>query len=407
LRFDCDSLLQEKVNEAKMSIYNFHNPTFRGPDGQEDMPWLLTPGPLTTSRTVKLAALADWGSRDAEFQALVKDIRDKLKQLGGCDETHECVLMQGPGTFGIEALLGALCPTKRKKTLVIANGVYGARAADIVERLGRPLVRMDKGDTRTPSAAEIGAALDGDKAISHVWVVHCETTSGLINPLEEIAHEVKTRGRVLMVDAMSSFGALPIDMTRAGIDALVSAPNKCLEGLPGFSFILMQKELLEESQGQSHSLSLDLFEQWRAMEAKGQFRFTPPTHTLVAFRQALRELEEEGGSTARLSRYTRNAEILLHGLTSLGFVPLQTTGGKSPIIQTFLQPRDPNFTFEAFHKGLRQRGFSIYPGALTRQPSFRIGTIGKLEDGVMQQVVTAVAETLKDMNVKDLGPEKS
>jgi 2-aminoethylphosphonate-pyruvate transaminase len=389
-----------------MNIYNFQNHTFHGPDGQEDMPWLLTPGPLTTSRTVKLAALADWGARDSDFQDVVSDVRRRLKVIGNCDDAYECVLMQGPGSFAMEALLGALAPAKRKKTLVVANGVYGARAATMVERLGRPLVRMDKGDTRTATAAEVAAALDGDKAITHVWVVHCETTSGLINPIEDIAHEVKTRGRVMMVDAMSSFGALPIDMPRLGIDALIATSSKCLEGLPGIGFVLMRKDLLEASQGESHSLALDLFEQWRVLETKGQFRFTPPTHTIVAFRQALRELDEEGGTPARLDRYTRNAETILHGLSSLGFVPLQTTGVKSPIIQTFLLPKDPNFTFEAFYVGLRQRGFTIYPGALTRQSSFRIGTIGKLDDTVMTRVVTAVAETLKDMNVKELGPER-
>jgi 2-aminoethylphosphonate-pyruvate transaminase len=396
--------LEEKKGEAKMSSYNFHNPTFRGPDGQEDMPWLLTPGPLTTSRTVKLAAHADWGSRTEEFAAVVKDIRARLLRLAMCDESYECVLMQGPGSFAMEAVLGALAPAKRKKTLVVANGVYGLRAAAMLERMGRPMVLMDKGDTRTPTPAEVAAALDGDKAITHVWVTHCETTSGLINPIEEIAHETKTRGRVIMVDAMSSFGALQIDMTRNSIDALVSASGKCLEGLPGLGFVLIKRDELVASEGESHSLALDLFAQWQGFEQTGQFRFTPPTHTTIALREALRELDEEGGLSARLHRYTRHAEIILQGLTQMGFVPLQTSGVKSPIIQTFLSPTDANFKFDAFSNGLRQRGFSIYPGALTKRASFRIGTIGKLDDRVMRDVVTAVAEVLKDMDVKSMAP---
>jgi 2-aminoethylphosphonate-pyruvate transaminase len=396
--------LEQKEGEAAKSMYNFHNPTFRGPDGQEDMPWLLTPGPLTTSRTVKLAAHADWGSRTEEFATVIKDIRKALLRLAQCDQSYECVLLQGPGSFAMEAVLGSLAPAKRKKTLVVSNGVYGLRAAAMIERMGRPFVLMDKGDTRAPTSAEVAAALDGDKAITHVWVAHCETTSGLVNPIEEIAHEVKTRGRSVMVDAMSSFGALPVDMTRNGIDALVSTSGKCLEGLPGLSFVLIKRDQLVASERESHSLALDLFTQWQSFEQNGQFRFTPPTHTTIALRQALRELDEEGGPTARLHRFTRHAEIVLQGLTQMGFVPLQTSGIKSPIIQTFLAPADPNFKFDAFYAGLRQRGFTIYPGALTKQQSFRIGTIGKLDDTVMRDVIKAIAEVLKSMGVKNMGP---
>ncbi len=389
-----------------MSVYNFHNPTFRGPDGQEDMPWLLTPGPLTTSRTVKLAALADWGARDIEFTALIADIRKTLLALAGCDETYECVLLQGPGTYAMEAALGAFAPRKRKKTLVVSNGVYGERAAAIVNRLNRPLEHLAKPDLRAISATEVAATLDADKLATHVWAVHVETTTGIVNPITDMAHEAKTRGRVFMVDAMASFGAFPIDMVQQGIDVLVSTSNKCLEGLPGFAFVLAKRELLMQSQGESHSLALDLYEQWQGFENKGQFRFTPPTHVIVAFRQALRELQEEGGPTARLDRYTRNANVLLRGLIGLGLQPLQETGNSGPIIQTFLQPSDSAFSFAAFYQALRQRGFAIYPGALTKKPSFRIGTIGRLDENVMRQVVAAIAEILKDMGVKNMSPEK-
>lgn len=387
-----------------MSALDVMAPVFKGPEGQEDMPYLLTPGPLTTSRTVKLAALADWGSRDIEFRNLVKEIRNGLKALAHCDENYECVIMQGSGTFAIEAALGSFCPAKRKKTLVVANGAYGDRAFQILERIGRPVTKIDKGDSLSPTAAEVAAALDNDRNISHVWVIHCETTSGIINPIAGIGQEVQRRGRVLMVDAMSSFGALPLDMRRDGIDVMVSSSNKCIEGIPGFSYVIVRKPLLEACGGQCHSVVLDLYEQWKGLETNGQFRFTPPTHALVAFRQALRELEEEGGPPARLSRYQRNAATLLDALKQMGFVPLLNDSERGPIIQTILQPRDSNFDFETFYKGLRARGFAIYPGKLTRKPSFRIGTIGQLDEAVMKDVVTAIRDVLTRMGVTEMSP---
>ena len=380
--------------------------SFKGPEGQEDMPYLLTPGPLTTSRTVKLALLADWGSRDVEFRKLVKEIRDELKRLAGCDDTYECVIVQGSGTFAIEATLGALTPNKRKKTLVVANGAYGERAAKIIEKIGRPVDLISKSDTTQLAPEHFVQHLDDDKSISHVWLIHCETTSGIVNPLSELAREVKSRGRIFMVDAMSSFGALDVNMARDGIDVLVSSSNKCVEGIPGFSYVLLKKDLLVASEGQSHSVVLDLYEQWKGLEANGQFRFTPPTHALVAFRQALRELDDEGGPTARLRRYSRNAQVLLKGMADIGIKPLLSSNAAGPIIQTFLTPQDPNFKFEEFYEKLRQRGFAIYPGKLTKRDSFRIGTIGALDERVVDRVVTAIKEVLASMNVKDMSPKE-
>jgi 2-aminoethylphosphonate-pyruvate transaminase len=379
-------------------------PNFKGPEGQEDMPYLLTPGPLTTSRTVKLAALADWGSRDIEFRNLVKEIRNGLKALAHCDENYECVIMQGSGTFAIEAALGSFCPAKRKKTLVVANGAYGDRAVQILERIDRPVVKIDKGDSQSPTPAEVAAALEEDRSISHVWMIHCETTSGIINPIAETGREVQSRGRVFMVDAMSSFGALPLDMQRDNIDVMVSSSNKCIEGIPGFSYVIVKRPLLEASGGQSHSIVLDLYDQWKGLETNGQFRFTPPTHSLVAFRQAMRELEEEGGPPARLARYQRNAGTLLDALKQMGFVTLLNDNERGPIIQTILQPRDSKFDFETFYKGLRERGFAIYPGKLTKKPSFRIGTIGQLNENVMKDVVAAIKDVLARMGVTDMSP---
>jgi 2-aminoethylphosphonate-pyruvate transaminase len=377
---------------------------YQGPEGQEDMPYLLTPGPLTTSRTVKLALLADWGSRDVEFRKLVKEIREELKRIAGCDDTYECVIMQGSGTFAIEAALGAFAPSKRKKTLVVANGAYGERAVQILERIGRAHERISKTDTTQLTPEHFTRQLDEDRNISHVWLIHCETTSGIVNPLSELAQAVKSRGRIFMVDAMSSFGALDVNVVRDGIDVLVSSSNKCIEGIPGFSYVLVKKDLLLASEGQSHSVVLDLFEQWKVLEASGQFRFTPPTHALVAFRQALRELDDEGGASTRLKRYQRNADVLLKAMAEIGIKPLLSDNESGPIIQTFLTPRDANFKFEVFYEALRARGFAIYPGKLTKRDSFRIGTIGHLDERVMVRAVEAIKSVLAEMNVKDLMP---
>ncbi|MFO1120916.1 MAG: 2-aminoethylphosphonate--pyruvate transaminase [Hyphomicrobiales bacterium] len=376
---------------------------FNGPEGQEDMPYLLTPGPLTTSRSVKATMLADWGSRDVEFRKVVADIRQGLLAMAGCDASYECVIMQGSGTFAIEAALGCFCPANVGKTLVVANGAYGDRAAKILERINRPVVKIDKGDSAAPSADEVAAALDGDAAITHVWVIHCETTSGIVNPIQDMAKAVKSRGRIFMVDAMSSFGALPLDMMD-GMDVMVSSSNKCIEGVPGFSYVLVTRDLLETCKGRCHSVVLDLYEQWKGLEANGQFRFTPPTHALVAFHQALREHAEEGGVAARGARYRRNAQQLVKGMRDMGFATLLSDNQAGPIIQTFLTPRDPRFDFEHFYEALRRRGFAIYPGKLTRRPSFRIGTIGKVDDRVMAGVLQAIRDVLADMKVTDLTP---
>jgi 2-aminoethylphosphonate-pyruvate transaminase len=379
-------------------------PSFPGPEGQEDMPYLLTPGPLTTSRTVKLAMLADWGSRDVEFRKIVGDIRKRILEVANCDGRYECVIMQGSGTFAIEAALGSLCPDKRRKTLVVANGAYGDRAAQILERIGRPFLKIDKGDSTVPTVEEVVTMLDADKSISHVWMAHCETTSGIVNPIEEIGQAVKLHDKVFMVDAMSSFGALPLHMVGQNIDVMVSSSNKCLEGVPGFAYVVVKRDLLEASAGACHSIVLDLFEQWRGLETNGQFRFTPPTHALVAFDQALKEHEQQGGVEGRGARYARNAKALVTGMTEMGFATLLPEGLAGPIIQTFLTPRDLNFHFEQFYEALRVRGFTIYPGKLTKRPSFRIGTIGQIDERVIAAVLEAIREVMSEMGVKDFTP---
>jgi 2-aminoethylphosphonate-pyruvate transaminase len=348
--------------------------------------------------------LADYGSRDVEFREIVADIRRRLLALAGCGPSYECVIVQGSGTFAIEAALSSLCPDRRRKTLVVINGAYGERAAKILERLERPYATIDKGDSAPVTVEDVTSALDADHAISHVFVVHCETTSGVVNPLAEIARAAKQRGKTVIADAMSSFGAIPLGMDADGIDVLVSSSNKCIEGVPGFSYVIAKRLLLEASLGKSHSVVLDLYEQWKGLEKNGQFRFTPPTHALVAFHQALKEHEAEGGVEARGARYRRNATVLVRGMRELGFETLLPDSEAGPIIQTFLTPRDLNFDFEKFYQALRARGYAIYPGKLTKRPSFRIGTIGRLDEDVMKGVLRAIKDVLREMAVTDLRP---
>jgi len=376
----------------------------KGPEGQEDMPYLLTPGPLTTSRGVKFAMLADWGSWDQELKFIVSDIRRRLMKLAGCDDAYTCVLMQGSGTFAIEAALGSFAPVGRRKMLMISNGAYGERAIKIMERLNRPHLVLRYEDHEKPKLADLEQALDDDPGISTVFFVHCETTSGLVNPLRDIAAVVKKRERVLLLDAMSSFGAIPIETASLGIDVLISSANKCIEGVPGFAYVLSRWDLLKQSKDHCHSLSLDLFDQWNYMEKTGQFRYTPPTHGLVAFYQALKEHEKEGGIAGRLARYVRNRDTLLAGMRRLGFHALLAPEDSGPIIQTFLTPRDRKFDFQRFYDGLKSRGFVIYPGKLTKRPSFRIGNIGQVDAKVMQAVVDAVRDCLREMGVRDMTP---
>ncbi|MDT8878631.1 2-aminoethylphosphonate--pyruvate transaminase [Halomonas saccharevitans] len=367
-------------------------------------PYLLTPGPLTTSDTIKAAMLHDWGSWDDDFNRLTAEIRAQLLEMAGAsDNDYACVPLQGSGTFAVEAAL-ATAIDRHGKALVLANGAYGQRAAKILDYLGREHVVLDKGDYLPPRGEEVAAWLDADPEITDVFLVHCETSSGILNPLAEIAEVVKARGKGLIVDAMSSFGAVPLSVEALNVDVLVSSANKCIEGVPGFGFVILRRDLLEASAGRSHSLSLDLYEQWRYMERTGQWRFTPPTHVVAAFHTALAEHRAEGGVAGRLARYTRSRERLVAGMRELGFATLLEDRWLSPIITTFVSPGHPAFDFGRFYAELKARGFMIYPGKLTEAESFRIGCIGRLDVAVVERLLGAVREALDAMGVDDARP---
>ncbi|MCP9482495.1 2-aminoethylphosphonate--pyruvate transaminase [Shimia sp. CNT1-13L.2] len=367
-------------------------------------PYLLTPGPLTTSRTVKEAMLRDWGSWDGDFRAMTSELRARLlAMLGEGVEAFDCVPMQGSGTFAVEAMLASFVP-RDGKVLVLANGAYGKRAAETLAYLGRAHTVLDKGDYLPPRGSEVTAALAADPAITHVVAIHCETSSGILNHLKEIAEATAAAGRRLLIDSMSAFGAVRLEAGDFPFDAVVSSANKCIEGVPGFGFVLARKDVLEGAKGNSHSISLDLNAQWSAMEKTGQWRFTPPTHVVAAFLQALREHEMEGGVVARGARYAQNRDVLVAGMRSLGFETLLDDAWLSPIIVTFFCPADPAFDFDAFYASMKAKGFIIYPGKLTLVDSFRIGCIGRMDAAVMRRVVEAARDALAEMGLADATP---
>ena len=366
-------------------------------------PILLTPGPLTTSATVKQAMLRDWGSRDAAFIALNRRIRERLLALAQAADSHVCVPVQGSGTFAVEATIGTLVPGDGR-LLVLINGAYGQRMVRIAEVAGRAVTSLSWAEDEAVDAQALDQALAADPLISHVAVVHCETTSGILNPLQDVADVCARHRRSLLIDAMSSFGALPIDARQTPFAAVMASANKCLEGVPGVGFALIHREALEAARNNAPSLSLDLYDQWHGLEANGQWRFTPPTHVLAAFDQALDEHAAEGGVAGRGARYRRNHQLLIEGMSALGFAMLVPPPLQAPIIVTFLMPADPRFVFAEFYDRLREKGFAIYPGKLTVAASFRIGCIGRIGEAEIRAALAAIGETMGEMGVASGAP---
>jgi 2-aminoethylphosphonate-pyruvate transaminase len=352
---------------------------------------LLTPGPLSTTLTVKQTMLRDWCTWDDDYKNLIQEIRRKLVALATRHNGYSCVLMQGSGTFCVESVITTAVPD-RGKLLVLANGAYGRRIALIAERIGIDFEVHDVGDTALPDLEHLEQTLSADPFISHVAMVHCETTTGMLNPIEAIGRIVKAHNRVFIVDAMSSFGGIPLDAHDVGADYLISSANKCIQGVPGFGFVIARSDELSKTKGQARSLSLDLFDQWETMEKDaGKWRFTSPTHTVRAFAKALQELEDEGGIAKRFQRYCENHRILVEGMQALDFETLLPAAKQSPIITAFHSPADAAWAFDKFYQHLKQKGFVIYPGKVTRADTFRIGTIGDIRPADITRLLRAVA----------------
>lgn len=365
-------------------------------------PVLLTPGPLTTSAETRQAMLRDWGSRDRDFIDMTARVRSRLCGLIGGSETLTAVPMQGSGTFAVEAMLASLVPP-RAKLLILENGAYGRRMADICHRIGRENMVLSWPEDEPVSAARLGDALREDPAITHVAVVHVETTTGLLNPIGEIAQTVAKAGAKLLIDSMSAFGALPLDIRETPFEAVAASSNKCLEGAPGFGFVIARVDALQKARGNAPSLALDLYDQWRGFEDNGQWRFTPPTHVVAALDAALVQHAAEGGVAGRGSRYFQNCRTLRDGMAEIGFVPYLADKDQAPIIVTFLMPSDPRFDFQSFYDALHMRGFAIYPGKLTKLDSFRVGCIGQVDGKILRNFVNAAREVVDAMAVSDLG----
>ena len=352
---------------------------------------LFTPGPLTTDARVRDAMRRDWGSRDAAFIALTADLRRRLLDVANGADSHVAVPLQGSGTFVLEAAVGTLMG-REHKLLVLINGAYGRRMATIARRLGLTVETLDHPENAPVDAARLAAALAADPAITHVSLVHVETTTGLLNPLEAVAQVVERAGRRLLLDAMASFGALPLDLAGTPVAAVLASSNKGLEGPPGLGFALVERTLIEQAEGRNPSLSFDLHAQWRGFAADGQWRFTPPVQIVAGLVEALRLLETEGGPQARLARYQRRFDRVAAGLEPLGYRLYLDRPLQSPIIATFVPPSGRPFDFAALYDRLAARGRVIYPGKLTDAETFRIGCIGALEDADFDDLVNAIAE---------------
>lgn len=363
------------------------------PEQLPDNPYLLlTPGPLSTTKSVKAVMLRDWCTWDADYNEIVQQIRRTLTTLASDSPGQfTSALMQGSGTFCVESVIGTALPA-HGKLLVLANGAYGQRIAEMASYLRIALEVHDSGELAPPDLDRLQQALARDRAITHVAMVHCETTTGMLNPVAAVGQRVKSAGRVFIVDAMSSFGGIPMTMEDCGADFLISSANKCIQGVPGFGFVIARREAIAVCAGQARSLSLDLHAQWKQMEeGNGKWRFTSPTHVVRAFAQALVELAAEGGVSARHRRYQSNQRTLVSGMRELGFRTLLDDALQSPIITAFHSPAHPRYAFARFYQALKQKGFVIYPGKVTAGDTFRIGNIGDVHPADIARLLNVIA----------------
>lgn len=364
-------------------------------------PLLLTPGPLTTGKRVKDVMVHDWGSRDATFLKINSEVLTRLPEVVNGVGDYVTVPMQGSGTFAVEAMLTTFVPADGKVLLLI-NGAYGQRAKKILDIAKRASVVHETPEDTPPDLAKVEGLLKADPTITHVFTIHCETTSGILNPIGDLGALARKYGKSYLIDSMSAFGALPLDAKAIAPDAIAASSNKCIEGVPGLGFVICRRAALEKTAGNATTLVLDLHDQWKNFEKTGQYRFTPPIHVIVSFHQALTEFFEEGGQPGRGKRYTENCRVLIEGMRALGFEPLLSDNLQAPIIVTFRMPADPNFKFQAFYDALKDRGYVIYPGKLTVADSFRIGCIGRLYPEHMRGALAAIRDILDEMGVKSL-----
>jgi len=359
---------------------------------------LFTPGPLNTSETVKNAMQFDFGSRDEQFIRRVAEIRKELLKVAGVSgEDFSAIPMQGSGTFGIESVIASVVGPG-DSLFVLVNGTYGRRITQIADVLGVSYDSIECPENEIHDVRVVEQALANGQ-FTHLAVVHCETTSGILNPIIGYGELAKTFGCQFIVDAMSSFGGVPLELNRSNIDYLISSSNKCLQGVPGFAFVIARHSCLARVKHQPKTLSLNLLDQLRTLDESGQFRFTPPTHAMLAFHQALIELEQEGGVAQRASRYAENHQVLIDGMREIGFEEFVPTELQSDIITSFLYPDDQRFDFKVFYRRLSEQGMLIYPGKLSVVDCFRIGNIGHLYPDDIRSLLDAIRQTLDEMQI--------
>ncbi|SVA28702.1 uncharacterized protein METZ01_LOCUS81556 [marine metagenome] len=348
--------------------------------------------------------MQEYSTWDVDYNGIVQSIRTRLVELATGDaanpDTHTAVLMPGSGTFTVESVVGSVIPSDGK-LLVLNNGAYGARITTIARMLKVDTVELGQAEIEPTDLGQVEQMLAGDPEITHVAMVHCETTTGMLNPVEAVGKIVRRLGRVFILDAMSSFGGIPMSMELTGAHYLISSANKCIQGVPGFGFVVADRAMLEATEGWSRSHSLDLFDQWREMETNGgKWRFTSPTHVVSAFARALDELKDEGGIEARHTRYVANQKTMVKGMRALGFRTLLGDDLQSPIITSFYYPDDVEFEFQKFYDALKSRGFVIYPGKVSHAQCFRIGSIGDVQPEDMTGLVGRISEVIDELGVR-------
>lgn len=354
---------------------------------------LFTPGPLNTTRRVRAALREDWGSRTPEFSELTQHVRQSLLSAAGAGPAFTAVPLQGSGTFAVEAMLATFVPN-HARVLVLANGAYGERLADICSAQCIDHAVLRGNPARPLDVGALENALAGALTFSHVAFVHCETSAGVINPADAIVRSVGKQGCRALVDAMSAFGALKLDYAARALSAVAASANKCLHGVPGVGFVVSRKSDLERATAR-RSLSLDLRAQWKELERSGQWRFTPPTHVLAALKTALDEFHDEGGADARLRRYEALCSLLVGGMERLGFQCIVDEAHRAPMITAFSMPAGSRLNFDTLFRALSDSGLSIYPSKMHGVDGFRVGCMGDLAERDIRDLLSASADVLE------------
>lgn len=359
---------------------------------------LLTPGPLSTTDSVKRTMLFDHCTWDDEYKQITTRIRNDLLELGHVGEPeYTAILMQGSGTFGVESVITSAVGVN-DKLFIVANGTYGKRMAEICDHAKISYLLYTQSPDKQPDVNIVTELIQDNPDITHVSMVHGETTSGILNNVEEIGRVAKENGKVFIVDAMSTFGGVDMPLNTWGIDFMISSANKCIQGVPGFSFIIAKTEELKKCEGRARSLALDLYDQWKTMSVDGKWRYTSPTHVVLAFEQALKELKAEGGIPARNRRYAQNQKLLVERLKALGFEPYLDAEVQGPVITSFYFPKNSSFTFEKMYAYVKRNGYVLYPGKATKD-TFRIGNIGEIYPDDIEKLAKIMSQFLEDTEV--------